>query len=92
MAHTNTKRVKTPKSLEWPEAISVRERLPRQGQQVLALFLDRGSRYWVKASIAFEKWEILERGLTGNFCKIDDRNISHWIPLPPYPERLPKNG
>lgn len=63
-----------------PRWISVKERLPENGQKIIAAF--RGSSGWVvdQARYAYGKFDF------ASWVNVLGDNVTHWMPMPPKPK------
>ena len=63
-----------------PRWISVGERLPEDGQKIIAAF--RGSSGWVvdQARYAYGEFDF------ASWVNVFGDNVTHWMPMPPKPE------
>lgn len=64
---------------EW---ISVRDRLPKRGDRVLAVNVDGVVAVWFWSESYGGQWQLWESERKA------DKRITHWMPLPAPPERL----
>lgn len=63
-----------------PRWISVKERLPEDGQKIIAAF--RGSSGWVvdQARYAYGEFDF------ASWVNVSSDNVTHWMPMPPKPK------